>query len=215
MIKIEVKNLIPRPLIEIPHDGSEIWDAASFTFNKNELYYVYAPSGMGKTSLLSILYGLRNDFEGDALINDKSIGIFSSHDWSDLRKNSLSYIFQGLELFNDLSAMDNIQLNNSQKHFKTEAEIKEMAKALEVEGFLKNKCGLLSFGQAQRVAIIRALCQPIDILFADEAFSHLDNHTSRLAFDLIRSELEAQNAGLILTGLEPNPSFEFSNTIQL
>jgi len=215
MIKIEVKNLIPRPLIEIPHDGSEIWDAASFTFNKNELYYVYAPSGMGKTSLLSILYGLRNDFEGDVLINDKNISSYSSYDWSEIRKNSLSYIFQGLELFNDLSAMDNIQLNNSQKHFKTEAEIKEMAKTLEIEGFLKNKCGLLSFGQAQRVAIIRALCQPIDLLFADEAFSHLDNRSSGLAFELIRSELAKQAAGMILTGLEAKPAYEFSNIIRL
>lgn len=215
MINIEVKNLIPLPLIEIPHGGSEIWDATSFSFNKNELYYVYAPSGMGKTSLLSILYGLRSDFEGDVIINNKSSLSLSSYDWSELRKNSLSYIFQGLELFNEMSALDNIQLKNSQKHFKTEAEIREMAKMLEIEAFLKNKCSILSFGQAQRVAILRALCQPIELLFADEAFSHLDSRISDLAFNLIRSELKVQGAGLILTGLEPTPAYEFINTIRL
>ncbi|MCF8378808.1 MAG: ATP-binding cassette domain-containing protein [Bacteroidales bacterium] len=214
-MKIEVKNLIPRPLIEIPHDDSEIWDATSFTFSKNKFYYLFAPSGMGKTSLLSILYGIRNDFNGDVIINDKNTRSFTASDWSEIRKNSLSYIFQGLELFNDLSAMDNIQLNNSQKHFKTEAEITDMAKALEIEGFLKNKCGILSFGQAQRVAIIRGLCQPLELLLADEAFSHLDSRIGSLAFNLIRSELDAQNAGLIFTGLESGSPFEFSKSIQL
>ena len=215
MTQIELKNLIPLPLIEIPHVESEIWAASSIVFKNNELYYVHAPSGMGKTSLLSILYGIRDDFNGVVLLNDKSIRSFTAWDWSELRKNSMSYIFQGLELFDDLSALDNIQLKNSQNHFKTEAEIRNIARQMEIEAFLNNKCGILSFGQRQRVAIIRALCQPMEFLLADEPFSHLDSKASQNAFTIISAELKNQEAGLILTGLKPESEYDVSKIIQL
>jgi len=214
-MKIELSKLIPFPIIEIPHEDSEMWEVDSVVFTDSELCYIQAPSGKGKTSLLSILYGIRSDFKGKLSINGENAALFDAFRWSKIRKNSLSYIFQGLELFDDLSALDNIQLKNSQRHYKTESEIRQMAQNMEVEGFLGKKCGILSYGQRQRIAIIRALCQPIRFLLADEPFSHLDSKSSQLAFDTIHTELKAQNAGLLLTGLQSKPVFDLNKIIRL
>jgi ABC-type phosphate/phosphonate transport system ATPase subunit len=70
-----------------------------------------------------------------------------------------------------------------------------------MEGFLEPKAGTLSFRQQQRVAIIRALCQPFEFLLADECFSHMDTSNTRKAYDVIREECKKQEAGLLLTAL--------------
>ncbi len=214
-MSIELSNLVPHPIKEIPHKESEIWEKESVIFNKSEFYYIHAPSGRGKTSLLSTLYGIRDDFDGELFIEERNVNLFNAFDWSVLRKKTLSYIFQGLELFDDLSALDNIQLKNSQNHFKTEAEIRNIARQIEIESFLKNKCGILSFGQRQRVAIIRALCQPMEFLLADEPFSHLDSKASQIAFTIISTELNNQKAGLIFTGLKTESEFDITKRLRL
>ena len=76
-----------------------------------------------------------------------------------------------------------------------------MAQTLGIEEFMDRKAGILSFGQQQRVAIIRALCQPFNFLLADECFSHMDHHNSHMAYQLILEECSTQGAGLLLTSL--------------
>lgn len=196
-----LEKLIPLPMLEVKTSGSSIWEAESFLFTQGEKYLVEAASGKGKTSLLSIMYGLRKDYRGTLYIDDTSSSSLRPRDWSNLRKRKISYIFQGLELFDDLSALDNVLLKNKITGFKSKAEITEMAEKLGVDMFLHKKCGILSFGQRQRIAIIRALCQPYEFLFADECFSHIDNANSLIAMELIKGECEKQNAGLILTSL--------------
>ena len=148
-------------------------------------------------------------------LNDTDISLFSAREWSQIRKNRLSYIFQGLELFDELSALDNILLKNSITGQKTEKEIREMAHKLGIEDFLGQKTGILSFGQQQRVAIIRALCQPFEFLLADECFSHIDTENSRIAFELIREECKVRNAGLILSSLNSNGEIDTDKKMQV
>jgi putative ABC transport system ATP-binding protein len=198
------EKLIPLPMIEIPVEGSAVWEADSFTFSQDKRYLVEAASGKGKTSLLSIMFGLRKDYRGSLFIDGTNARTLNSKDWSHFRKQRASYIFQGLELFDDLSAMDNILLKNRITKFKTLQQIMNMADRLDMAPFLHRKCRLLSFGQQQRIAIIRALCQPFEFLFADECFSHIDKQNSAVALQLIREECDAQNAGLILTSLGNN-----------
>ena len=182
--------LLPLPMKEIPTGNSDIWEVQSFTFQRGKSYLVEAPSGKGKTSLLSIMYGIRKDYSGNMFIDEREAG-----------KIQLSYIFQGLELFDDLRAWDNIMLKNNITHHKTNQQISSMADRLNIGQFLKKKCGLLSYGQRQRVAIIRAMCQPFDFLFADECFSHIDRATGEVVMELVREECHYREAGLILTSL--------------
>ena len=208
---IQLKRLIPLPVKEIHHHDSEIWEAESLVFKPGERIFLYAASGKGKTSLLSIIYGIRKDYDGKLFIDGKDLKTFSLKEISTLRKQKFSYIFQGLELFDELTALENIQLKNRQTSFKTKEEINEMAETLEISGFLDRKAEILSFGQKQRVAIIRALCQPFDFLLADEIFSHLDEGLKAKSSYLIDKEIKEQGATLLFTSLSSfNDSFPFT-----
>ena len=198
---IRFENMIPLPMLEQDTSGSEVWEAESLLLEQGKFYVVEAPSGKGKTSLLSVIYGIRTDFRGSVYLDDRSLGSFSLKEWSQIRKKQLSFIFQGLELFDDLTALDNIFLKNRITGYHSVDRIMEMAVILGIKPFLNRKAGILSFGQQQRVAIIRALCQPFNFLLADECFSHMDRENSLTAFHLIREECETRDAGLILTSL--------------
>lgn len=191
-------------MVEVPTKDSAVWEVDSYIFSRGKEYLVEAPSGKGKTSLLSVMYGLRKDYTGTLFIDDTDAAFYSSRDWSYMRKHHVSYIFQGLELFDDMTALDNILLKNQVTKFKTEKQIREMAERLDVAKFLHRKCRILSFGQKQRIAIIRALSQPFGFLFADECFSHIDKKNAADALELIREECKKQDAGMILTSLGNN-----------
>lgn len=77
------------------------------------------------------------------------------------------------------------------------------------------KAGKLSFGQQQRVAFIRALCQPFDFLFLDEPISHLDDDNSRIMGELIIAEAKAQGAGVIATSIGKHIELPYDRILQL
>ena len=77
------------------------------------------------------------------------------------------------------------------------------------------KAGKLSFGQQQRVAFIRALCQPFDFLFLDEPISHLDDDDSRIMGELIIAEAKAQGAGVIATSIGKHIELPYNHILQL
>jgi putative ABC transport system ATP-binding protein len=198
---IRLEKMIPLPMLEQDTSGSEVWEAESLLLEQGSYYVVEAPSGRGKTSLLSVIYGIRTDYRGGVSMDEREIVSFTLKEWSLIRKTKLSFIFQGLELFNDLTALENIQLKNRMTGYHSEERILEMAGTLGIAPFLKRKAGILSFGQQQRVAIIRALCQPFNFLLADECFSHMDSENSLIAYQLIREECRVRDAGLVLTSL--------------
>ena len=212
---IRVEHLIPLPLLEQDIQDSQVWQTESVLFEPGKSYLVTAPSGKGKTTLLSILYGLRPDYRGQVFLGEQHITSLGWRQWSALRKDTLSYIFQGLELFDHLTALENITLKNGMTGHHTAARIGEMAEQLGIHPFLHRKAGILSFGQQQRVAIIRALCQPFRFLLADECFSHIDRENQERAFTLIREECQARGAGLILTSLNNKEGLETDQTLTL
>jgi ABC-type lipoprotein export system ATPase subunit len=212
---IRLEKMIPLPLVEQKTDGSGIWELDSVEFLRGTTYLVEAPSGKGKTSLLSVIYGIRPDYLGKVFLDDQDIAEFSTRTWSITRKTRLSYIFQGLELFGELTALDNIMLKNAITGHKSADEITGMAERLGIGQFLHRKAGILSFGQQQRVAIIRALCQPFDFLLADECFSHMDRQNALTALGLIQEECGAGGAGMIITSLHAMEEADIDERIKL
>jgi len=195
------EKMIPLPLLEQDTRGSEVWEADPLLLEQGKTYLVEAPSGKGKTSLLSVMYGFRTDYRGEVFLDDSNIKSFTWKTWSAIRKKKLSAIFQGLELFDELTSLENILLKNNLTGHTSLEQITEFARALGMEPYLHRKAGILSFGQQQRVAIMRALVQPFDFLLADECFSHMDEENTLKAYRLIRQECEQRNAGLVLTSL--------------
>lgn len=212
---IRLDHMIPLPLLEQDTTGSAVWEAESVLFEQGKTYIIEAPSGKGKTSLLSVIYGIRKDYQGKVFLDERDIITYSWKEWSALRKKNLSFIFQGLELFDNLTALENIRLKNTITQHHTERKIEEMADRLGLTDVMHRKAAILSFGQQQRVAILRALCQPFDYLLADECFSHIDRVNSLKAYQVIREECESQGAGLILTSLNGTESMDAHERLRL
>ena len=193
---------------------SDVWHQDLF-FRKGEMYLIEAASGTGKSSLCSYIYGYRNDYQGIINFDETNIKAYSVKQWVDLRKHSLSMLFQDLRIFTELSALENVQLKNNLTGCKKKKEILSFFEQLGIADKINVKAGKLSFGQQQRVAFIRALCQPFDFLFLDEPISHLDDDNSRIMGELIIAEAKAQGAGVIATSIGKHIELPYSHTLQL
>ena len=213
MNSISLNNVLPSFLSDTPV-VSEIW-GREVTFAKGKNTLVTAVSGVGKSSLLSYMFGERCDFSGLITYDGQPLGSVKTKRWSDIRSRHISYVFQGLRLFSDLTALENILIKNRLTQQKTEAEIHSMLDSIGLADKKQEKAARLSFGQLQRVAIIRALCQPFDFLFLDEPFSHLDEANIGIASLLIEQELRSRNAGLILCSLGQEYNFPYHQKYKL
>lgn len=212
-----LENLVPIPLSDQLHQ-SDVW-AGHCQLESNKRYFVEAPSGKGKTTLQHILYGLRNDYTGtvrlQALGQELQLSELSLDQWASIRQTELSVVFQDLRLFLQLSAWDNIQIKNQLTTHQTDERIREMAKQLDVVNLLDKKCGQMSYGQRQRIAIIRALCQPFSFLIMDEPFAHLDSANVARCCTLIQEECTKQGAGFAVASLEERYLFEYDAVLSL
>lgn len=212
-----LNNLVPIPLSD-QLDSSDIW-GNTFSFDPSTRYFIEAPSGKGKTTFQHILYGLRKDYTGDVYINalgDRlNLNALTLDQWSDIRQRELSVVFQDLRLFLELTALENIQLKNQLTNHQTDAAILEMATDLGVDQLLDKKCGQMSYGQRQRIAIIRALCQPFRFLIMDEPFSHLDKNNVEKCCQLISRECEKQKAGFAIASLEERYFLEYDKEVKI
>ncbi|MBQ6097727.1 MAG: ATP-binding cassette domain-containing protein [Bacteroidales bacterium] len=211
---IELHNVKPRYMSESEVAGSDIYLQPSVVFEQDRKYMVCARSGHGKTSLLNFIYGISDQYDGTIERKAES-GKRKAESGERLRLSVLSYMFQDLGLFPELTAMENVQLKNRLTDFKSDSEIERMLDALLPEGKKHQPVATLSLGQRQRVAAVRALCQPMRFLLLDEPFSHLDHDTAAQVATMISAEVERQGAGLIVTALDPTDLFRFDKTMRL
>lgn len=170
MEKIELKEVLPAAFAA---GGpavlrSEIW-RREVTFRRGEFCLVEAASGAGKSSLCSFLYGIRGDYAGRILFDGVDCRTLSRAAWGDVRRTSLSLLFQDLRLFGELTVAENIALKNDLTRFQTAERIDGLLEAAGIADKRDTPVGLLSFGQRQRVAFVRALCQPFDFMLARRA----------------------------------------------
>ncbi len=224
---IELKNVKPLPLIENGlNPTSQVFNIngtsrnnreGSFFFDKN--YLVTAPSGKGKSTLIHLVYGLRNDYDGDIFLDKKNIKTYNVDDWATLRQKKLAIVFQDLRLFLNLTARENIELKQGlTKGLDTEGghfDYENAAKRLGIYDFLEKKCETLSYGQRQRVAILRGLAQPFDMILLDEPFSHLDTENVKIASELIQEACARNKAGFIHVSLGDEYYFSYDEKLIL
>ena len=185
------------------------------TFHKGKRYLIEAASGTGKSSLCSYVYGYRNDYQGIINFDERNIRSLSVNDWTDIRKHSLSILFQELRIFPELTAIENIQLKNRLTNFKKRKEVLTLFEAIGIADKVNEKAGKLSFGQQQRVAFIRSLCQPFDFIFLDEPISHLDDENGTIMGRLLTEEASRQGAGIIVTSIGKHLELDYDEIYQL
>lgn len=211
---IEFKSVIPFPLKDYNHSPESVWQS-DFTLNFPSKLMLNASSGKGKSTFVNTLCGVRNDYEGQIKLDDRDIKTLSLHDWIELRKNKLSVVFQDLQLFGNLTTWENLQLKNSLTNHRSDQEIEAMLDTLGMAHKKNQTCATLSLGQQQRVAIIRSLLQPFELLLMDEPFSHLDEENSCIALNMIVQETNRNGGGFILTSLGSRHGFTFDNELKL
>ncbi len=212
---IQLLNVVPEPLKG--HEGlelSQIWQS-DCTFEQGKNYLVAAPSGKGKSTFLHLIYGLRKDYEGDIFFQGNNIRKLEYDDWSELRQKIYSLVFQDLRLFLQLTGRENVLLNAGTNAEEVKAHLDTKANILGVGHLLDKKCQTLSYGQRQRVAILRAIFQPFDYLLLDEPFSHLDDENIKFASDLIKEACEKNDAGMILVSLGEDFHFAYDEELLL
>jgi ABC-type lipoprotein export system ATPase subunit len=215
METIKFSSVIPQvfaPRVNELH--SDIWNADA-TFNKGHLYLVEADSGKGKSTFCSYILGYRHDYSGSVMFDEQDTLQFKVADWVDIRKIHVSHLFQELRLFPELTALENVEIKNKLTGFKSREEIVKWFDMLGIGDKLDAKIGRMSFGQQQRVAMIRALVQPFDFLFADEPISHLDDTNSHIMADIMMTEAKKQGAGVIVTSIGKHMDLNYESVFRL
>ena len=209
-------NLIPETLKDRPSvNASAVWKQ-HLQFSAGEWIKVTAPSGTGKTTLIQLIYGMRSDYTGTVQIGEKTISQLNPTELATLRQQQLSVVFQDLRLFPELTARENIELKRVlQEPCCGPETINEMAECLGISSILEQKAGICSYGEQQRICIIRALVQPFSWLIMDEPFSHLDLANKKIAAKLIGSVCKKNNAGFIITDLDDDDLFSYSGKLNL
>ncbi|MFM7358106.1 MAG: ATP-binding cassette domain-containing protein [Sediminibacterium sp.] len=213
---IRLHHLMPRPLQDTPLTAeSDIWEK-EVTFFSGQTIKITARSGRGKTTLVHILAGLRNDYSGTVWMGNKNPLTCGSEELAHLRSEEVAVVFQDLRLFTDLSIRENTELKKFLPRIPIrENTVEDMAKELGIQHLLNSSAGTCSYGEQQRGAILRAMVQPFQWLILDEPFSHLDEANKATAIQLITSTAKHRKAGIILLDLEPDNHFLYHQQFQL
>lgn len=214
MDKIELKQALPQVFAGKDEIVSEIWHK-EVCFYKGKSCLVEAASGTGKSSLCSFVYGYRNDYQGLICFDGNNIKNISQSGWDDIRKRSLGIMFQELRLFSELTAGENVTLKNNLTSFRTEKQIKTWFEMLGIADKWNQKVGKMSFGQQQRVAFIRMLCQPADFLLMDEPVSHLDEQNGKIMCDILENEIKVRGVGVIVTSIGHRLQMNYDSVLKL
>ena len=213
-MQIELINVMPKPLASIQHGKKSIWGSHVILHPAKKIV-LNASSGKGKSTFASTVFGIRDDYSGRIEYDKRDIKTYSVDEWTEIRKNKIAVVFQDLQLFLTLSVRENLLLKNSLSDTFSEGELKTLLEKLEIDDKWNQKCGLLSMGQQQRVAIIRSLAQPFDWLLMDEPFSHLDIENTNRCLSIIADRTNGQNAGFVITTLGNHHSFNFDQELNL
>lgn len=208
------EKVMPLHLKDIDLDRNSIW-GNSFQITSGKKVVLNASSGKGKTTFTTSMAGIRNNYEGEILFGPIKLSSLNREEWSKFRTETLSVVYQDLQLFPDLTVMENLKLKNSLTNSFKDQELLAMLAKLGIENKAEQQCSKLSLGQQQRVAIIRALCQPFQWLILDEPFSHLDQENARKSLELINDRCDQLNAGFILTTLGDFYGFEYDQELKL
>ncbi|MHA1760953.1 MAG: ABC transporter ATP-binding protein [Candidatus Heimdallarchaeota archaeon] len=199
-IILQTKDLIKIFLKDTPLEVHAL-RGVNLEIKRGEMVAIMGPSGCGKTTLLNMIGGLDIPTSGQVLINDIDVTGYTDKDMTEFRKENLSFIFQFFNLFDVLTAVENVALPLLLKGDTTK-EAQEKSKVILREvglgSRLYNRPNEMSGGQRQRVAIARSLITNPKIILADEPTGDLSSVISRDIMKLFRRLNEDLNQTFIL-----------------
>ncbi|NLL77754.1 MAG: ABC transporter ATP-binding protein [Clostridiales bacterium] len=175
-------------------------DHVNLTINENEFVAIIGQSGSGKSTLMNMLGCLDVPTSGTYLLHDQDVSHLSDDELSDIRNKEIGFIFQGFNLIQNLTAIENVELPLIYRGVSKKERTKLSETALErvgLENRKTHKPSEMSGGQQQRVAIARAIAQAPPVILADEPTGNLDSASSKEIMDILKG-LHAEGRTIIL-----------------
>ncbi len=180
-------------------------DHVSLSIEEGEFVAIIGQSGSGKSTLMNMLGCLDTPTSGKYLLHGIDVSHMTDDEQSDVRNREIGFIFQGFNLIQSLTALENVELPLMYRGVSKKTRRELSVAALEHVGLGKritHKPTELSGGQQQRVAIARAIAQAPPILLADEPTGNLDSGSSKEIIKTIK-KLHAEGRTVILITHDP------------
>ncbi len=177
-------------------------DGVTLRVKRGEFVAIIGPSGSGKSTLMNITGCLDAADEGEYYLDGEAVDTLSERKLARIRNEKIGFIFQGFNLLNRLTALENVELPLIYRGIPSGQRRKRALEALEQVGLtarMKHKPAELSGGQQQRVAIARALAGDPGLILADEPTGNLDSHTGDDIMSLLRGINDRGNTIVLIT----------------
>jgi putative ABC transport system ATP-binding protein len=174
---------------------------ASLSVTTGEILAVMGPSGSGKSTLLHCLAGIFTPEKGEVWFDGQRLDTLSDAKRTELRRTAFGFVFQFGQLVPELTVADNIALPlllNRERRKAAYAKADAWLPRLGLDDLGGRRTGELSGGQAQRVAVARALVAQPKVLFADEPTGSLDTLTGELVMDLLTGLAREEGTTVVL-----------------
>jgi putative ABC transport system ATP-binding protein len=172
------------------------------TVSPGELVAIMGPSGSGKSTLLNLAGGLDRPTSGQVLVEGRVLGDLTRRQLAGVRRRSIGYVFQDLNLLPSLTASENVslplELDGASARTARNAAIEALTE-VGLEELRDRFPDDMSGGQQQRVAIARALVGQRRLVLADEPTGALDSVTGESVLRLLRARVDAGAAGVLVT----------------
>jgi len=181
--------------------GTPALRGATVSVQAGELLAVMGPSGSGKSTLLHCLAGILRPDEGEVWFAGRRTDQLGERARTELRRRSFGFVFQFGQLVPDLPAVENVMLPlllAGQARAAAREQAAALLATLELDGLEQRRPGELSGGQAQRVAVARALVNRPEVIFADEPTGSLDSLAGLRVMQLLTGAARAQGATVVL-----------------
>jgi len=173
----------------------------SFDVYQGEFLSLMGKSGSGKSTLLYVLSTMDTDYEGEFIINQRSLKGESQNQLSAFRNEHIGFVFQFHYLLPEFTALDNVMLPALKLGKKSKEEVRQNAMGhldlLGIRDQAHKQVNKLSGGQQQRVAIARALINEPTIIMGDEPTGNLDTKNTDIVFDVLRQLAEYRGQTII------------------
>jgi putative ABC transport system ATP-binding protein len=169
---------------------------------QHEFVAIVGPSGSGKSTLMNMIGCLDTPTSGEYYIEGVKVNGLSDSQLADIRNHKIGFIFQGFNLLQKLTALENVELPLVYQGISTKERYERSTEALNAVGLgdrLLHKPNELSGGQQQRVAIARALASNPPLILADEPTGNLDTKSGKEIIALLHELHEKGNTIVLIT----------------
>jgi len=177
-------------------------DGVSLSVSEGEFVAIIGHSGSGKSTLMNMLGCLDVPTKGKYILNGRDVSRLSDNELSDVRNNEIGFIFQGFNLIQNLTAIENVELPLIYRRVEKRERRRLAVEALKKVGLeqrMKHKPAEMSGGQQQRVAIARAIAAAPPLILADEPTGNLDSKSTKDIMKILEELNEQGNTIVLIT----------------